>query len=402
MLLKTSKNIFIHLDCDSFFASCEVLKNPELKNKFVCVGQEIVIACTYNCKNLGVKVGMPVWQAQKILKWKGIFLPVHHNYYTEISNKVFSYLETQVDSMEIFSIDEAFCDITGIPEYHHISLERFLFQLQKDILHFFGIPVSIWCADTRIKAKIFSKINKPFGIYIWLDTQKEKELFQTLDIKHIPFIGKKYQERLKYQAPKIYDFLQLWFWKLKQMIGKNATDLRLELRGVNAFGNKRHQSIQSISRSRSFNKHITSNKDFLYEQLCIHFEYIFDELIEKWLQAKSIGIFFRDKWFHSFHFLHHFEMPISRRNILFWEMKALFEKHYETDILYRSAWVYFGNISQVFARQLSFDDIKHWNIKKEQLYTIMANINKKYHSQKVIFGTHSLGYKKESKIKIVA
>ena len=50
MKFKVSQKLYIHVDCDCFFASCEVLRNPQLQNKFVCVGGDIVIACTYNAK----------------------------------------------------------------------------------------------------------------------------------------------------------------------------------------------------------------------------------------------------------------------------------------------------------------------------------------------------------------
>ena len=52
MKCKTSKHIFAHIDCDSFFASCEILRNPKLRGKYVCVGSEIIVAATYNAKKL--------------------------------------------------------------------------------------------------------------------------------------------------------------------------------------------------------------------------------------------------------------------------------------------------------------------------------------------------------------
>jgi nucleotidyltransferase/DNA polymerase involved in DNA repair len=52
MRFKTSKKIFIHVDCDSFFAECEIFRNPILKNKYVLVGEEIILACNYKTKAL--------------------------------------------------------------------------------------------------------------------------------------------------------------------------------------------------------------------------------------------------------------------------------------------------------------------------------------------------------------
>jgi len=73
MKFKTSNHIYAHIDCDSFFASCEILRNPKLYGKYVCVGTEIIIAATYNAKALGVKVGTPIWEAKKILRGKDAY-----------------------------------------------------------------------------------------------------------------------------------------------------------------------------------------------------------------------------------------------------------------------------------------------------------------------------------------
>lgn len=50
MKFKVSKKTYIHVDCDSFFANCEIMKDPALKNKYVCVGGDIIVACCYKCK----------------------------------------------------------------------------------------------------------------------------------------------------------------------------------------------------------------------------------------------------------------------------------------------------------------------------------------------------------------
>ena len=76
------------------------------------------------------------------------------------------YLEENTLIMEKFSIDEAFCEITGLAEMHKVSLLQYVKFLQDDILKKIGIPVRIGIANTRIKAKIFSDINKPNGICI--------------------------------------------------------------------------------------------------------------------------------------------------------------------------------------------------------------------------------------------
>lgn len=387
MLLKKSKKVFIHIDCDSFFAACEILKNPSLKWKYVCVWDEIIVASTYNCKALGIKTWTPIWEAKKIL-WKyWVFLPWDHAYYEQISRELFSFLKDRVIHIEIFSIDEAFCEITWLSELYKMSLEKFLKNLQNEILREIWIPVSIWCAETRIKAKIFSKINKPFGIYIWFDEKKEKNLFKNLSIKKIPFIWKNYEKRFLRNST-IYDFLQLWFWHLKSIIGKNACDLWLELMWVNAFVVNKSSEMKSISRSRSFNKNINSDKDFLFKEAKKHFERVFENIIEKNLEIKEIALLLRTKEFETLIFNHIFPEYTNNRTILFTHLKYLFENNFKSDVLYRSVWVIFYNFRSFLPMQKSLFDL---NLRSKEnnykLYKTIEFINNKYWERKVCFGS---------------
>ncbi|MFA5917379.1 MAG: DNA polymerase IV [Candidatus Gracilibacteria bacterium] len=392
MLLRKSKKVFIHLDCDSFFASCEILKNPVLRGKHVCVGEEIIVACTYNCKALGIKTGTPIWEAKKILRNNGFFLPGDHSYYEKISDEIFNYLEDYTLTLEPFSIDEAFCEITGLPELYKMSLEGYLKNLQQNILKEIGIPVSIGCADTRIKAKIFSKINKPFGIYIGFDKEKEIALFKKLDISKIPFIGKSYQNKLRGDAKSIYDFVGLGFWDLKNKIGKTATDLWLELVGVNAFIVKKSKEIKSMSRTRSFNHHISSDKNFLLLQLTQNFEWLFEKLIKQNLEIRKIALLLRTKNFQTLIYELNLQEHTNNRNIIFSSLIKLFEYNYNENFLYRSTGVIFNELRNYLPQQKNiFDGPLRGKENNYNLYKTIENINERYGSHKISFGTCLLG-----------
>lgn len=86
--------------------------------------------------------------------------------YIEISRKLMAYLRENTLDVRVFSVDEAFVEITGLPEMNHLDIEQYLKNLQEDILKQIGIPVSIGVSNTRLKAKIFSKARKPFGICV--------------------------------------------------------------------------------------------------------------------------------------------------------------------------------------------------------------------------------------------
>lgn len=391
MLYRKSNKIFIHVDCDSFFASCEILRNPLLKDSFVCVWHEIVIACTYNCKDLWIKTWTPIWEAKRILKERLVIIKPDHYYYEEVSNKLFEYLKENTAWFEAFSIDEAFCEITWIPEYFKMSLWSYLRKLQRDILQKVWIQVSIWCAETRIKSKIYSKLNKPYWIYIWFDQEREIKLFKSLDIWKIPFIWSAYQERLKYKASNIYWFIQLWFWDLKNRIGKNATDLRLELVWVNAFVVKKSEKEKSISRTRSFNHNITNDKEYLLKQLNIHFERVFEEITNKNQEIRFISILFRTKEFETLTYSYKFAEYTNERADIHSSLLKIFNSTYNEDKLYRSIWVIFSEFRDYLPKQSSiFDKPLRSKDNNYNLYKIIWNINEKYWEHKIAFWTSLL------------
>lgn len=387
MLFKKSKKIFFHIDCDSFFAACEILKNPSLKNKYVCVWEEIIIASTYNCKKLGIKTGTPVWEAKKILKWHGIFCKVDHVYYSEVSQKFMNYLRKTTLKVEEFSIDEAFCEITWLPEYYQISIEKFAKNLQKNILKEIWIPVSIGISNTRIKAKIFSKINKPFGIFYAKNVSEEKEVFSSLPVSAIPFIGKKYTQKLQHKAPKIYNFLELWYWYLQRKIGKNATDLRMELSWVNRFRPHFWKEAQSSSRSRSFNKYLTCEKDFLRKQALIHFEMLFQEMSQKQICIKRLWIFFRDKDFEVTSLFYDFPDYTNDHSEILSRLQEIFIHLYSPDRICRSVGVIFDKFSHTFPMQLDiFHAQKHSKQASTTLSLAIQSLNTKYDKNIIHYG----------------
>lgn len=356
MKFRCSKKLFIHVDCDSFFASCEIIKNPYLKNEYVLVWEEIVLACNYKTKALWIKTWTPIWEAKKILRWEWVYLKGDYNYYSLISSRLMTFLEKETLSIEPFSIDEAFCDITWLPELYKLSLGDYIRKLQLDILREVKTPVSIWVSNTRIKAKIFSKINKPFGYYISISSFQDKALFQKLPISIVPFIWKSYQNKLEYKASTVYDFIYLWYWFLKNNIWKSATDIRLELSWVNAFVVNKSKYSKSMSRGRSFNKNITNDKNILLNRLISNFNSLYEELIERNYEIKKISIFFRTKEFITYTYSFDFSLLTSIRKDIFIEMKRLFELNFDKNERYRSTWVVFSKLKKRHFIQMSFFD----------------------------------------------
>ncbi len=399
MIFKTSKKLFAHIDADSFFASCEILRNPSLKNKYVCVGSEIVIAANYKAKGRWIKVGMPVWQVREILWENVIILWVDFELYGSISRKLMKYLQENTLCMEKFSIDEAFCEITGLAQMNKMSVLEYSRFLQNDIFQKIGITVSIGISNTRIKAKIFSDIHKPNGICIGNVTNSEKDLFKKVPFWDIPFAGRKTQLRFQYRAKTIDDFMKLWFWILKSEVGKSMTTLWLELNWVNAFIVKMTPQPKSIFRSRSFNKNKTNNKEFLITKLLGHFETVYTRITQKSVEIREVSIMLRHCDKNTSRLSYKFPEHTNDRKKILFHVQQLFQQAYSSDQIYRSTGVVFHGLRSYLPRQMNLFE-KEFQ-KKDNSYELSRTINKinsKYWWLKVNFWKDLIWAKKSEKL----
>lgn len=360
MILRTSRDIYAHIDCNCFFVSCECLRRPELKGKYVVVGGDLIIAASYPCRKIGIGVGTPIWQAQSLLGDKLIQVRPDLAYYTQISRQFLAFLELHTLEVEVFSIDEAFVRITGIPELEHNGdIEEWAETMKKRILASIGIPVSIGVANTRIKAKIFSDINKPFWVFIGLDHEDENTLFYKLPVRDIPFIGAGLESRLGANIKTISDFIGLGYRKLERLIGKNATILWLELRWVDVWRGSipSGKDQKSLIRSRSFNHAITDNKHTLWGRCIENFERAYREIILMRWSIRSVGVTLRTKEMIRDSYSYDFWEFTDDRWLILSALKECFEQIWRSGVLYRTTGVIFGGLHSTKPRQLSFGDI---------------------------------------------
>ena len=120
--MEKKTRLIFHCDCNNFFASCEILERPELRDVPMAVAGDpenrlgVVVAKNELAKKCGVKTTDTVWQAKK--KCPGIvFVPPRHHYYKQISDQVNAIYHDYTDFVEPASIDESYLDMTGAPEF---------------------------------------------------------------------------------------------------------------------------------------------------------------------------------------------------------------------------------------------------------------------------------------------
>lgn len=212
----------LHIDMDAFFASVEQLVNPALVGKPLLVAgrknvRGVVCSCSYEAKSSGVKTGMWIEEAQQLCP-SAVLVKGSAHRYIFLSEKVFEILESFTPEVEVFSIDEAFLDISDIWHFYGSTPLKLGYIIKKKIKEELGLSSSIGIAGNRLLAKIASKVSKPDGLY-WL---KDDDVFYILDrlaLSEIPGIGPRTAEKLaEFGITNCADlrriklsFLQSWF-----------------------------------------------------------------------------------------------------------------------------------------------------------------------------------------------
>lgn len=361
MSFRQSREIYTHIDCNSFFASCEVLRNPRLKGKCVCVGDQISIAASYEVKKFWIKTGTPMWEAERILGNRLIKILPDHNYYMKVSKNLMDYLTDQLWKIEVFSVDELFATVTDIGDSSTQSDYYLLAEkLKRDIYKNIGLPVSVGIANTRIKAKIFSELNKPFGSYTNFSKDWIEQLFKSLKVTDIPYIAKGNSERLGIWVKTIYDFYNLDPMKVSEILWKNWVVLWLELHWADVWNP--HDTIKkrkSLICSRSFNHDLSGEYYTLWRRFLENLERAYDTLIWEKQEVKVIGVQLKDKEFQSFWEFQDIWKATIDRNIISRVARELFDRIFIKWKIYRTTWVQFSELRPYIPKQTSIFEIEN-------------------------------------------
>ena len=369
------------VDCDSFYAYCEVLRNPSLRWKSVCISREkdIVLAATYEAKKLGVKTGTASWDAKKILGSAGVFIPPDFARYASISDRLNELLSSFTNGIEVFSIDESFCDITWLAEQYEMTYEKFANRLKRKIKKEIGIPVSIGVAKTKLLAKLFSDVNKPYGQFAGLEEDEVDEVLKKLDMEKVCFLGHARSFKLKgHGMSTAYDVKSVEQHKIKKLLWADGLKIRMELNGWDVMSFAHKVVPKSITRSRSFHPHFTSDKELLRSHLMSNFEKAYAQMLSHKLSTKYIKVKLRDVDFRS----HSQEMNIDNycndKKELLRYIQILFDEGYKSSIKYRTTGVVFGSLKDT--TMYHKDDLFTYHITQSnnKIYKAMSDLNTRF------------------------
>ena len=247
------------VDCNNFYASCERVFNPSLRNKPIAIlsnNDGCVISRSDEAKTLGLPMGAPIF------KWES-FCKEHHihifssNYplYGDMSSRVMKILEQFTPDVEVYSIDEAFLEFKGFKNYDFNSYGN---QIKTRILKWTGIPTCVGIAPTKALSKVANKIARKFpkqtnGVYVIDSEEKRIKALKWIKIEDVWGIGRALTKRLKAKnCNTAFDFVQLSDDWVRKNFSITEWKLKKDLEGIPTLQLDEVSTKRAIATTRSF------------------------------------------------------------------------------------------------------------------------------------------------------
>lgn len=292
--------VFALVDCNNFYASCEKLFRPDLKDTPVVVlsnNDGCVVARSREAKLLGIKMGVPVFQIKAEMQRHGI-LAFSSNYalYADLSSRVMRTLEEMAPRVEVYSIDEAFLDLTGIESA--LSLVEFGQQVRERIGHWIGITVCVGIAPTKTLAKLANHAAKKYpatqGVVDLTNPDRQRRLLALVPVDDVWGVGRRLSKRLN--ALGITTALDLANASPRAIRDQFSVVLERTVRELNGESCIELEEIpptkKQIVCSRSFGVKVT-HFELLREAVCEYATRATEKLRKEQQQAKVMTVFIR-------------------------------------------------------------------------------------------------------------
>ena len=291
----SKKNKVALIDCNSFYVSCERLFNPKIDNKPVVVlsnNDGCVISRSTEAKKIGIKMGEPYFKVKSLVKKNNVHI-FSSNYalYGDISRRVMKTLKSFSDKIEIYSIDEAFVDLSHVKDK---EVENYGKEIRERILKWTGIPTSVGISNTKTLSKVanhIAKKNKNGVMYLKENIDESLKNFHISDIWGVgKQLSKLYIKNGIDTAYKLKNISNTWVKKSTNVLGAKTV---MELRGIACISLETQETKRkSCCVSRSFGKKVESLEK-LQESITTHCLNAAEKIRNDNQITRSITIFIR-------------------------------------------------------------------------------------------------------------
>ncbi|GEN71146.1 DNA polymerase IV [Chryseobacterium lathyri] len=275
----------VHMDLDTFFVSCERLKNSSLVGAPLIIGggdRGVVASCSYETRYFGVRSAMPIKMALKLCPDAKV-IKGDMEYYSQMSHTVTEIIQEKAPLMEKASIDEFYMDLSGMDQF--FGCYKWTTEIAESVTKNTGLPISFALSTNKTVSKIGTGESKPIG-RLEIPKQQIKPFLNPLSVKKIPMVGNvTFQLLSRIGVRTIRTLSEMPVEVLQQLIGKNGMELWKKANGIDEAPVVPYSERKSISTENTFSQDtidITGIKSILsgmVEQLC------FQLRKEKWLTS---------------------------------------------------------------------------------------------------------------------
>ena len=292
------KKIFALIDCNAFYVSCERVFNPKLNNKPVVAlsnNDGCIIARSKEAKALGIKMGVPLFKVKDIVEKENVIVfSSNYTLYADMSRRVMNIISEFAPSIEVYSIDEAFIELTNM----NVDYESYVRQMRKVILQYTGIPVSIGVASTKTLTKVANHIAKDDesleGVCSLVKHENLDQVLEDTNVADVWGVGRQLSKKLIangiFNAKLLKNCEDAW---VRKMMSVNGLKTVSELREISCLDLEETSATRkSCCTTRSFGKPLVNLDDI--EQAVTTFARRATERIRgENLTASTVSVFLR-------------------------------------------------------------------------------------------------------------
>lgn len=391
--------MFALIDCNNFYASCEKLFRPDLAHTPVVVlsnNDGCIVARSKEAKALGFKMGEPYFQAKERIDRNGVMVfSSNYELYADISRRVMETIESVVPAIEIYSIDEAFADLSGFSDDHALSQMGKL--IQSTVFKHTGISVGVGIGATKTLAKLANHAAKQYpktgGVVVLTDKARIEKLMRITEVGEVWGVGRRLSRQLTEMGIKtVWDFIQHDTGSLRKQFSVVLERTQRELKGQSCFGlDETPATKQQIVCSRSFGDRITE-LDHLAQAVATYTARACEKLRGEAMSAQSITVFcrtspFADKEpYYSNQASSQLSYPSDDTAVFLHQANELIQRIYKPQFRYAKAGVMLSDFYAPGTFQLGlFDEQPKDESKRKDLMSLVDQLNKQHKGQ-VFFG----------------
>ena len=349
------------IDCNSFYVSCERLFNPKIQNVPVVVlsnNDGCVISRSTEAKKLGIRMGEPYFKVKDLVKKNNVqIFSSNYALYGDLSRRVMKVLKGFTDKIEIYSIDEAFLDLSHIKDE---QVEEYGKQIRERVLKWTGIPTSVGISNTKTLSKVANHIAKKNKAGVIFLKENIDNILKDFDIADVWGVGRQlsklYIKNGIDNAYKLKNISNTWVKKSTNVLGAKTV---MELRGISCIDLETEETRRkSCCVSRSFGKKVES-LDKLKESITTHCLNASEKIRTDKQTTRAVTIFIRTSPFDKNRKYYSnsitIELPVATNNSIELVKTAIsgLKKIYKYGYFYQKAGVILSKLRDASEKELN-------------------------------------------------